>query len=165
MVMSIILGVCVFGVFIVSLVRCRKKLDFGDQVLLGCFVLAVLAATVRGPLSAIQPISGSRYFFYPFTFLSWIFLQMAAKGDRIQRLTIMVILLLTLRQTALIGQHLNDKLDWKSEIMSCANSDSYELPILYDGSRKKAWHFKITGAQCRELISNSLFNNHFVEKK
>jgi len=164
MLLSIVLGICVFGFFLALLVRHRKELNFGDQLLLGCFVWAILAITIRIPATAIQPIAGARYFFFPFIFLSWIFLQLAAKGGKTQRLIISVIFLLTLRQTALIGQRFHEKLDWRSEVMNCAQSDSYELPIHWDGNLKNAWHVKLSGSQCRQLISDSLFDRSVAKK-
>jgi hypothetical protein len=52
----------------------------------------------------------------------------------------------------------HDPLDWKHQVLACAQADGdHELPIHYIGSSKEMWHVKLTGAQCRLLLARSFF--------
>lgn len=155
-----IVGACVLLIVIGTIVRIRKRLQFEDLLLFLCLAASIGITVLRVPLGMIHPASaGPRYFFFPFIFLSWTLLQLAARGDRAVRVLVLVILLLGLRQTASLGQRFHDRINWRTEVMECARCESYELPIHSDGNRERLWHVRVSGAACRQLISDSLFSN------
>lgn len=150
------------GIFIIlligaSIIYYRKHLLFGDWMVLACLLLAILASIVRAPLSLINPVNaGPRYFFFPFVLLSWTLLQLTARVDSSLSVLFVLVLLLSLRQTALVGQRFHDRLDWKSEVLACSHSEFYHLPIHTDGKLERLWHVRLTGTECRQLLAQSL---------
>jgi hypothetical protein len=89
--------------------------------------------------------------------LSWILIWLAAVSPRPVQAVLAAGFALTL---VLAGPRLSrrhDPLDWKHEVLACAQANRYELPIHYIGSRDEMWHVKLTGAQCRLLLARSFF--------
>lgn len=129
------------------------------KLLLLVILSGVLAGT-RVPLGAIHPWSdGPRYFFLPFTFLSWLLLQVFAFGTRIAQITVAIVLALAMRTALDIGQRRHDKLDWRSSVEKCLVSEEYDLPVHYNGVANRAWNAPLLGAQCRRMVEMSWFDN------
>jgi uncharacterized membrane protein len=139
----------------------RTRLDRYFVLLVLMFIAVAIAMTMRvfpDDLPYIDPFgSGPRYFFYPFILLSWILIWLAAVAPRPVQAVLAVAFALTL---VLAGPRLSrrhDPLDWKQQVLACAQADRYEVPIHYIGSAKEMWHVKLTGAQCRLLLARSFF--------
>lgn len=139
----------------------RRRLDRYFVLLVLSFLAVALLVAFRMPaddLRGLAPFgSGPRYFFYPFILLSWILIWLAAVSPRPVQAVLAAGFALTL---VLAGPRLSrrhDPLDWKHEVLACAQADRYELPIHYLGSKDEMWHVKLTGAQCRLLLARSFF--------
>jgi hypothetical protein len=139
----------------------RSRLDRYFILLVAMFVATAIAMTMRvlpGDLPGLDPFgSGPRYFFYPFILLSWILIWLASVSPRPVQVALAAAFALTL---VLAGPRLSrrhDPLDWKQQVLACAQADNYELPIHYIGTAKEMWHVKLTGAQCRLLLARSFF--------
>ena len=140
----------------------RSRLDRYFVLLVLLFIAAAIAITMRVPLDDFAHLapfgSGPRYFFYPFILLSWIIIWLASVSPRPVQAVLAAALSLTV---VLAGPRLSrrhDPLDWKHEVLACAQTDGdHELPIHYIGSATEMWHVKLTGAQCRRLLARSLF--------
>jgi len=143
---------------------CRKKLSEQQRrtvlILSAITVLTAFLSATRVPLPAIHPSSaGPRYFFLPFTLLSWLFIQMFALNSRAAQMVAVVALVLSMRTAIDIGQRRHDELDWRGSVEKCLSSDKYNLPVHYDGVAGRAWSAALQGDQCRRLVQDSWFDN------
>jgi len=139
----------------------RSRLDRYFVLLVLALIAVAVAMTMRvfpDELPYIEPFgAGARYFFYPFILLSWILIWLASVAPRPVQAVLAAAFALTL---VLAGPRLSsrhDPLNWKQQVLACAQADRYELPIHYFGSAKEMWQAKLTGAQCRLLLARSLF--------
>jgi len=139
----------------------RKRLDRYFFLLVLTFIIISLTVSFRMPLEAFAAIDpfdvAPRYFFYPFIMLSWLMIWLAALSPTPVRVGFVVAFAsaIMLAGTGMSRRH--DAVDWRQNILACTNSVEYQLPIHYAGSAKDMWHLKLTGMQCRSLISRSLF--------
>jgi hypothetical protein len=53
-------------------------------------------------------------------------------------------------------------LDWRSEVLECINSDSYNFPIHYNGDINKLWHVELNREQCLKLIDDSFIDSFLM---
>ena len=139
----------------------RKHLDRYFVLITLTFLAIAITISARlpsGALANIDPFTGPpRYFFYPFILLSWIVIWLASVSPRPAQAVIATGFAVSL---ALAGSRLSrrhDAVHWRTHMLACASSDSYDLPIHYIGRAAEMWHVKLTGAQCRDLLSRSLF--------
>ncbi len=154
------LGLCLFLIIIIASFYYRQTLDYGYWLLLGCLLLVIVTSVSRISVDFIHPtIAGPRYFFFPYIFLSWILIQLANSGRTILRIAVSLVFVLSLRQTISYGQRFHDKIDWKSEVLACAGSELYDLPVHYDGNRERVLHLQLSGAVCRDLIKQSIYDS------
>jgi len=155
---SATIGVALIVALIAITYRHRAKLDVGIPLLAVCLAIAITSTVTRISPDMINPIlAGPRYFFFPYIFLAWLLIQAAAVGGIVSRSIIAAIMILTMHQTWVYGQRTHDTIDWRAEIHSCTLASTYELPIHYDGVRSHAWKVELSGADCRKLISRSMF--------
>lgn len=143
---------------------CRNELSKQQRntavVLAAITVLTAFLSATRVPLPAIHPASaGPRYFFLPFTLLSWFFLQMFALNLRAAQMIAVVVLALSMRTAIDIGQRRHDVLDWRGSVEKCLSSERFNLPVHFDGVSARAWNADLQGDQCRRMVRDSWFDN------
>lgn len=156
-----ILGCGLFAFLIVSGIRYRHSVTPTYYGLIAMFFLATMTTVLRLPLNSINTQgAGTRYFFFPFVFLSWSILQLVAIPKALPRYVSIAILVLAFCSTLDIGRRRNDFIDWRSNVASCASQNGYyDLPIHTNGNSANIWHARMKGDTCRELIKKSWFDN------
>jgi hypothetical protein len=139
----------------------RSRLDRYFALMVLVFVGFAIMITMRlqpGELDVLAPLgAGPRYFFYPFVLLSWILIWLASVSPRPVQAFLAASFVATLVAAGPALSRRHDTLDWKREVLACAQADQYELPIHFAGSSSEMWHLKLSGAQCRALLARSLF--------
>lgn len=156
-----LLGFAVLALLIGSAWIARARLDRYFLLLVLTFLLISVSVSLRMPISSFNGIdqfdAGPRYFFYPFILLSWIMVWIAAVSQPAVRYGIAAafVVALLMAGTALSRRH--DAFNWHDEILACARSDTYEVPLHYIGHANQMWHVTLTGPQCQALIDKSLF--------
>ena len=116
----------------------------------------------RSPIEVIHPfLAGERYFFYPFGLLMWISIWLAALSPSVVGMAFVALLGLSLSLLGGRFQFGQDHSNWGETLLTCARSDGAEvndIPVFYyNGKTHPDWHLKLTGDQCRHLISQSIF--------
>jgi hypothetical protein len=157
---ALIVGsVIVLGGAVFVVVR-RKWQDTYFLMLAACLVAAILASATRVPVEVIHPFNaGPRYFFFPYIFLAWLLLYTLPEIGRLPRLLVYVIFAGALSQFMFHGQRIHDRVSWRQELNKCvaAGEATYPMPIHYDGDPSRMWHVDLTGNQCSDLKSRSIF--------
>jgi len=151
---AIVLGGTVFVV-----VR-RKWRDPYFLMLSACLVASILASATRVPVNVIHPFdAGPRYFFFPYIFLAWLLLYSIPEIGRVPRSLVCVIFAGAFAQFMFHAQRTHERVSWRSELNKCVavGSAVYPLPIHYDGVQSRMWHVDLTGDQCSDLKSRSIF--------
>ena len=155
--------VCAIGsvllVVMAAVIYCRRaKLDFGFLLLAACLAIAIVSSITRNSVTAIDPVlAGPRYFFFPYIFLSWLVIQIAYIGGALSRALVVIVMALSVQQAYIYGQRTHDTINWKTEIHACTVWKTYQLPVHYDGARERAWQVNLTGQDCTNVISRSVF--------
>jgi hypothetical protein len=153
------IGLVFCAILAATLHRHRRDLDWMVWGLLACFVLSSLASLARVSLPAIHPIvAGPRYFFLPFVFLSWLLIDLLALRRAPATLVAVAALALGARNTVLFGHHRHEEIDWRAEVAACLRSEKHRFPVHTDGALVHQWGVSLTGADCRALVSGSLFD-------
>lgn len=134
----------------------RKKLDRHFMLLVFAYAIVCASVAVRNPLgnfAGMDPfLAGPRYYFYPFILLSWIVLWLAAESAKAVQIATAGILA-TILLLALPGmQRRDDQIDWREQLQACARSETYQLPVHYNGNAKDVWRAPYTGAECRSVL-------------
>ena len=154
----IIVGLLIAPVLVLLVVWHRTRLPQQFWLLLGALVGITLITVMRAPLDIIHPVTaGPRYFFFQFIILAWLLFLVAANAGRAVSVPIVCVLAFSIVQALPNMRHFHEALDWPTELRNCAASDSYQLPIHYDGSWQKLTHVMLAGNQCQQLIGKSLF--------
>jgi hypothetical protein len=136
----------------------RRDLDFGTWLLLATFAMTVLSCIIRIPTGVHPVYAGPRYFFLPYTLLSWILIQIAATR-RVGAAVALVMLGLCWRNTMDIAPMHHRTLRWRHNVRVCIQSESLAVPIHYDGNIEDVWWVSLRGEDCRHLVEASLFDN------
>jgi hypothetical protein len=142
----------------------RKKLDRYFLLLAMSYALICGSVIWRSPIEVIHPLmAGERYFFYPFGLLMWISIWLAALSPAVVGMAFVATLGLSLSLLGGRFQFGQDHSNWEETLMTCARSDGADvndIPIFYyNGKTHPDWHLKLTGDQCRHLISGSIFQS------
>ncbi|QBR43033.1 hypothetical protein DAIF1_05600 [Stenotrophomonas indicatrix] len=129
--------------------------------LIACFLLSVAAAAARVPVDPLDPFNGGpRYFFYPYIFLAWILIHLISESRALARAMITVLLLVPITQTVQYGTRTHATLDWRQQLQECTSGRSSTGPFVHwTGRLENLWNAPLTAEQCRQLVSNSLFDN------
>jgi len=129
--------------------------------LIACFLLSVAAAAARVPVDPLDPFNGGpRYFFYPYIFLAWILIHLISESRALARAMITVLLLVPITQTVQYGTRTHATLDWRQQLQECTSGRSSAGPFVHwTGRLENLWNAPLTAEQCRQLVSNSLFDN------
>jgi hypothetical protein len=157
---TLMIGAVFLLVLIVCSLRWRRELGPAYFFLLAAFLIAAVASVARVPIASIHPaFAGPRYFFLPFAFLSWAVAQLAALDAKLPRTVALIVATLVVRNALDVGQRRHDPLDWRGAVEHCLAADAYDLPVHWDGRAAFAWKVRLTGADCRRLVGQSLFDN------
>jgi hypothetical protein len=152
--LAIVLGLAVFAI-----VR-KKWKDVSFVMLSGCLAAAIIASATRMPIADLHPfLAGPRYFFFPYVFLAWLLLYSLPELGHIPRILVYIIFAGALTQFAFHGQRRHERISWRAELNKCtaAGPAIYPLPIHFDGAQSRTWHVDLTGNQCLELKTRSVF--------
>ena len=120
--------------------------------LLGLFLLSTAASILRcQPPTAMHPVfAGPRYFFFPFVFLNWFWLDVLLATGRNAKLVPAAAAMLILLST---GRHFNRRhahLDWHGAVRLLSVQGHATLPVHYDGSLDRQWELKL--APCGDRL-------------
>ena len=138
--------------------RGRRSVMIGLVYLL-CGSIFLVAARVT--LSALNPeTAGPRYFFFPFVIEGWLLLQICFTATSVALRSIATLFLMCAAAGALPTlSRSQDRLFWQANVEKCAavaDTESYNLPVEFDGSTVRAYALSLTGGQCRNLIARDL---------
>jgi hypothetical protein len=151
-------GIVFLAMLAVCAWRWRRELGTGFFLLIGGFLAAAVADTLRQPLVELHPfVAGPRYFFLPFTMLSWAVLQLFALDARVPHYVALATFALVVRNALEGGQRDSARFDWQREVDRCLMSDRHDFPISYDGRAEAAWKTTIRGEDCRRMVAQSWF--------
>ena len=143
----------------------RNKLGYSFYMTILAFMLTALASSARVTLVQLHPaLAGPRYFFFPFIFLAWAIVQISSIDARFARIVVISTVALVARNVMDVGQRTSDRFDWRKNVSACVNSPKHTFPISYDGRAVAAWKVNISGADCRTLVKESLFDNDLPRK-
>lgn len=140
--------------------RLRERLDRHFVFLVAIFAITCGSVALRIPLVSTlhdhpdPALIAPRYAFYPFVFLSWILIWLAAVSSTWARWAISAVLVAVTIPALPYMQRRADAIDWRAQLSACANSTEYQLPIHYNGKAAEAWTLKRTGEQCRTMLVN-----------
>jgi hypothetical protein len=156
---SLFVGIIILSIFIWFLWVSRR--DY-IAVYLAYFTLTtIMLSIVRVDVSIIHPsVAGPRYFFYPYIFLAWFFIYTACKLKK--KHLLFVLFGLVVINSFFVWSRRHDNLDWRSEVLECINSDSYNFPIHYNGDINKLWHVELNREQCLKLIDDSFIDSFLM---
>jgi len=121
--------------------------------LVGLFLLSAVSSVLRcKPPTMMHPAwAGPRYFFFPFVFLNWIWLDALLSGrTRLNRLVPATVAALILISTSRHFNRRHQHLDWKGAVLEVSSQGQATFPVHYDGSRERQYKVKI--AQCGNRI-------------
>lgn len=149
-ILLIVVGICA------TLVGSRIR--SGILLLVGFLALIIITTSFRVDISIIHPyFAGPRYFFYPFLFLGWLLIWLAATSSAAPRTILLAIVAASISQTGERFTRYHDRINWKSHILNCAQSERYSLPVHTIGNATDVWNIELTGQQCRSMIQKSIF--------
>jgi hypothetical protein len=157
---ALVVGLAIVLGFVVFVTVRQKWKDVSFLMLSGCLAAAIMASATRMPVEVLHPFNaGPRYFFFPYIFLAWLLLYSLPELGRIPRILVYVVFAGALVQFVFHAQRSHDRVSWRAELNKCtaAGSAIYPLPIHYDGASSRMWHIDLTGNQCVELKSRSIF--------
>lgn len=142
----------------------RHKLDRNFVLLILAYLLICAISVLRNPVEGLHPLrAGPRYFFYPYIMLGWMVLWVAAKSPSPLRYALAGVCCWTVISSGKALQRRHAPIDWKTQIVACAYSPKYTIPIHFAGELSFLWHIELTGEQCRQLLRDSIFRRYFVE--
>jgi hypothetical protein len=139
----------------------RRRFQWHFWFLVGVYAVicaSVAARLLPDTLSIIAPFTdGVRYFFYPFILLSWLLLWVAKKSNGAVRAIVAAIFAVSVLSSGrgLTSHHVH--FSWRDEMLKCANSETYRLPIHFMGAVKDMWNVEFKGSECQAMIDRSLF--------
>lgn len=151
-----LLGLAIILCIATFVITRRRWRTIDMWLILACLGMAIIGSIARVPIEIIHPsLAGPRYFFYPFIFLAWILIWIAASGNLVQRSISFACLAGAIIVFSQVGQRHSDKMDWVSNVSTCEKSVKFDMPIQTDGNKDAAWHVRLNGADCRRLSGNS----------
>jgi len=121
--------------------------------LVGLFLLSAVSSVLRcQPPTLMHPAwAGPRYFFFPFVFLNWIWLDALLSGrTHLNRLVPATVAALILISTSRHFNRRHQHLDWKGAVRDLSTQGQATFPVHYDGSREHQWKVKL--ARCGNRI-------------
>lgn len=151
-------GFAVIAILGVACWTVRRELNFYFPLIVASYALICVMTMNRNAIEILDSdLGGPRYFFYPYILLSWIIIWIAAKASALVRIGLFIALVFALK-TAWDGMsRRHDTINWQANVKARARSRSYKLPIHYAGDARQILQLRLTGEQCRKLISDSLF--------
>jgi hypothetical protein len=122
---------------------------------------SIALSAARIDVSILDPVAaGPRYFFYPFIFEAWFFIHLAFVARRIPLRAAAIVFVATAMLSGIpVLRRTHDDLRWSENFASCLTQPdrkAWTFPIEFDGHAQSAWHFVLTGAQCRSLLAHDL---------
>ncbi|HVH35431.1 MAG TPA: hypothetical protein VM847_15100 [Tahibacter sp.] len=158
--LAMYLGLALIAFIVASWIAHRRELGLTFVLLGGSLGAAIASAVLRMPLEVINPaFAAARYFFFAYVVIGWIIVQLASLDKAGLRLASCALLAVAARNGLENGRRLHAHLDWRAQIDSCLHSPAaYSIPIHTFGGLDQAWHVDLTAAQCRTLLSRSLFD-------
>ena len=139
----------------------RKRLDHYFLLLLALFGLNCWMVSQRMTLETlglIDPLGpGQRYFFYPYILFGWVLIWIAyiSNAAAVRGVIALALVWAVVGHAGTKLSRRSDVFSWREHIQACAQSDTYDLPIHYDGNGKDIWSINLTGAECRSMIETS----------
>lgn len=151
----------VFGVSIAG----RRRLGMSYFLLAACFLMEIAVVCARqGTEPVIHPvIAGPRYFFFPYVTLAWLLVQWIDLDYKYLRFIGIGLLCLMVANFWRIPPRHHDAIDWRAHIENCQQIDNYSLPFHFKGKENAMGKAITTTAECRYLVSHSLFDNRITE--
>jgi hypothetical protein len=152
------IGFAVAAFVILFIWSLRSRLNGYFYLLVLTYMAVCGVVLVRVPAEIIHPFyAGPRYFFYPFIVLSWIMIWLAAVAGWAIRFGVALAFLVALVMAWPNLARYHDPIDWKAEVLACARSTEYSLPMHWTGKSSEMWHVPLTGQQCQQLLDASVF--------
>jgi hypothetical protein len=114
--------------------------------LLGLFLLSAATSILRcQPPTLMHPaFAGPRYFFFPFVFLNWLWLDvLLSANSAVSRLLPGAVAALILFSTSKHFNRRHAHLDWHSAVRELSVQGHATLPVHYDGSIDHQWQLKL----------------------
>jgi hypothetical protein len=114
--------------------------------LLGLFAFSAWSSIVRcQPPALMHPVfAGPRYFFYPFVFLNWLWLDGLLSARTLpERMVSVAAAALILFSTSRHYNRRHEHLDWQPAVRELALRGRGTLPLHYDGSIERQWSLKL----------------------
>jgi hypothetical protein len=140
----------------------RDRVDRTVWVLVGLYVLAIGLSVARVPASATTPYeAGPRYFFYPFIFMAWALINLAAVSGRAGAIALGVLLCATAAGSLMRFQRNSQPLNWVNNVVACSQAPgaSYTVPIHFNGDVSMTWKMTVKPADCLRLRRESLYRD------
>jgi hypothetical protein len=150
-------GVILVAFIASTVVVSFERTDRFFWILAGLLCVSWVVVLARMPIAAVHPfLAGPRYFFYPYIFLSWLLLWLYAISPSPWRFAVLGVTILAAAQGLPRLKRKHVELNWREQLLRCAASPQYEIPIHFNGSAESLWRVRLTGQQCRDVIQGSL---------
>lgn len=154
-------GILLLAVYGGVIAANRQRFGWPFWLLVAINVIICASISLRMPSQSLAVIDqfnvGPRYFFYPFIVLSWLLIWVAAVSNGIVRTMTACIFVISYAMAGVGLSRRHDHISWRDEVLKCANSETYKIPVHYIGSLKEMWDAEFKGSECRDLIKRSLF--------
>jgi hypothetical protein len=150
-------GAIVLGFMVVAALIARNRLTWPIGLLLLAWLAVCAATMLRLPVTDLDPVRlGARYFFYPLILLTWLMIWIAAASPHLVRAAFVVGFVLALGYVGPNFTRRHEPLNWRAHVAACARSEQYQMPVHTEGKLADVWTVPLTGAQCRQMIRDSL---------
>jgi hypothetical protein len=128
-------------------------------ILVYLLLASIALSAARMNPATLTPIfgGGARYFFLPYTLLSWTLIYMMAKSKwyEVAVLPVLILAILTAFQ-GFCRTHVD--LQWRKHIDLCQKAKGrYPIPIQNDGKADYAWQLVLDAKICKKYIENDIF--------
>lgn len=156
---GLVLGIVLIALLLLALVVGRHRLGWQHVVIVLALCASVAVSVTRVPPEITHPVlAGPRYFFYPYIFLGWLIIELAAVSARPLAAVLVLCLVASLHQFVAYGPRGHAFVDWRAEVARClASNAAYPLPVHLTGNPRDMWTAQIPAGGCRHLQERSLF--------
>jgi len=139
----------------------RSKLGWPHTCIALGLMASIAISVARVPVEVMHPLlAGPRYFFYPFIFLGWLLIELAAASNfGWIRAALLLPLIGATHQFVAYGPRGHHSIDWQQQMNAClAAPGAFTLKVHFAGNARETWTAIVPPGGCRKLYGRTLMN-------